>query len=56
MAVGLGTVCLLVLAFVVWLGRVALWHHFTELQDWMRLAMTKDAYVCFGTSRSSAPG
>ena len=41
-AAALGTLCLMVLAFVVWLGTNALWHHFTELQDWMRLAMTKD--------------
>jgi O-antigen ligase len=37
----------MVLAFVVWLGTNALWHHFTELQDWMRLAMTKDGLRMF---------
>jgi O-antigen ligase len=47
MAAGLAAVCLMVLAFVVWLGTSALWHHFTELQDWMRLAMTKDGLRMF---------
>jgi O-antigen ligase len=37
----------MVLAFVAWLGTAALWHHFTELQDWMRLAMTKDGLRMF---------
>lgn len=46
-AAALGAVCLMVLAFVVWLGTNALWHHFTELQDWMRLAMTKDGLRMF---------
>ena len=46
-AAALGTLCLMVLAFVVWLGTNALWHHFTELQDWMRLAMTKDGLRMF---------
>ncbi len=46
-AAGLVAVCLMVLAFVVWLGTAALWHHFTELQDWMRLAMTKDGLRMF---------
>ena len=46
-AAGLAAVCLMVLAFVVWLGTAALWHHFTELQDWMRLAMTKDGLRMF---------
>jgi O-antigen ligase len=46
-AAGLAAVCLMVLAFVVWLGTGALWHHFTELQDWMRLAMTKDGLHMF---------
>ena len=46
-AATLGAVCLMVLAFVVWLGTAPLWHHFTELQDWMRLAMTKDGLRMF---------
>jgi O-antigen ligase len=46
-AAALGTLCLMVLAFVVWLGTNTLWHHFTELQDWMRLAMTKDGLRMF---------
>ena len=46
-AAALGAVCLMVLGFVVWLGTNALWHHFTELQDWMRLAMTKDGLRMF---------
>ena len=43
----LGAVCLLVLAFVSWLATAALWHHFTELQDTMRVAMTKDGLRMF---------
>ncbi len=46
-AAALGAVCVLVLAFVGWLATAALWHHFTELQDWMRLAMTKDGLHMF---------
>ena len=46
-AAALAAVCLMVLAFVAWLGTAALWHHFTELQDWMRLAMTKDGLRMF---------
>lgn len=46
-AAALGAVCALVLAFVAWLATAALWHHFTELQDWMRLAMTKDGLRMF---------
>ena len=43
----LGAVCLMVLAFVAWVGTAALWHHFTELRDWMRLAMTRDGLRMF---------
>lgn len=46
-AAALGSVCLLVLAFVSWLATSALWHHFTQLQDWMRLAMAKDGLRMF---------
>src|SRR5690348_15808933 len=46
-AAALGAVCLLILAFVSWLATSALWHHFTVLQDWMRLAMTKDGLQMF---------
>jgi O-antigen ligase len=46
-AVVLGAVCLLVLAFVAWLGTASLWHHFTELQDWMRLAVARDGLRMF---------
>jgi O-antigen ligase len=46
-AAALGAVCTLVVAFVAWLATAALWHHFTELQDWMRLAMTKDGLRMF---------
>jgi len=42
MVAALGTVFVLVLAFVSWLATAALWHHFTELQDTMWLAVTKD--------------
>lgn len=47
MAAVLGAVCLMVLAFVAWLGTAALWHHFAELQDWMRMAMTRDGLRMF---------
>jgi len=46
-AATLGGFCLVVLAFVVWVGTPALWHHFSELQDWMRLAMIKDGLQMF---------
>jgi O-antigen ligase len=46
-AASVGAICLMVLAFVAWLGTAALWHHFTELQDWMRLAITKDGLRMF---------
>ena len=46
-AAGVGAVCLLVLAFVAWMGTEALWHHFSDLQDWMRLAMSKDGLRMF---------
>lgn len=46
-AASVGAICLMVLAFVAWLGTAALWHHFSELQDWMRLAMTKDGLRMF---------
>ena len=47
MAAALGTISLLVLAFVSWLATAALWHHFKDLQDTMRLAMTKDGLRMF---------
>ncbi len=46
-AAALGAVCVLVFSFVAWMATAALWHHFTELQDWMRLAMTKDGLRMF---------
>jgi len=46
-AATLGGVCLMVLAFVAWVGTPALWHHFSELQDWMRLAIIKDGLQMF---------
>jgi O-antigen ligase len=46
-AAALVSVCLLVLAFVSWLATAELWHHFTELQDSMRLAMSKDGLRMF---------
>jgi O-antigen ligase len=46
-AATLGGVCVLVLAFVAWMGTPALWHHFSELQDWMRLAIIQDGLEMF---------
>jgi O-Antigen ligase len=46
-AATLGGFCLMVLAFVGWMGTPALWHHFSELQVWMRLAIIKDGLVMF---------
>jgi O-antigen ligase len=39
--------CLMVLAFVAWVGTSALWHRFSELQDWMRLTILKDGLQMF---------
>jgi len=47
MAATIGGVCLMVLAFVAWIGTPALWHHFSDLQDWMRLAIIKDGVEMF---------
>jgi O-antigen ligase len=46
-AAALGGLCLMVLAFVAWMATPALWHHFSELQDWMRLAIIKDGVEMF---------
>lgn len=46
-AATLGGIGLMVLAFIAWVGTPALWHHFTELQDWMRLALLKDGLRMF---------
>jgi O-antigen ligase len=43
----LGTVCLMVLAFIAWVGTATVWHHFTELQGGMRLAITEDGLRMF---------
>ncbi len=43
----IGTICLAVMGFAVWVGTPALWHHFTNLQDWMRLAIIKDGLRMF---------
>jgi O-antigen ligase len=46
-AATLGGVCVLVVAFVAWMGTPSLWHHFSELHDWMRLAIIKDGIEMF---------
>jgi len=46
-AATLGGVGLMVLAFVAWVGTPALWHHLSELQDWMRWAIFKDGLQVF---------
>jgi O-antigen ligase len=43
----MGAVCLTVLAFAAWLGTAALWQRFTNVQDWMRLAIIKDGLRMF---------
>jgi O-antigen ligase len=43
----IGAVCLTVLAFAAWLGTAALWLRFTNVQDWMRLAIIKDGLRMF---------
>src|SRR6266404_3298838 len=43
----MGSVCLTVLAFAAWLGTAALWQRFTNVQDWMRLAIIKDGLRMF---------
>ena len=43
----IGAICLAVMGFVVWVGTAALWQHFTNLQDWMRLAILKDGLRMF---------
>jgi O-antigen ligase len=43
----IGAVCLMVAAFTAWLGTSAMWRHFTSLQGWMRLAITKDGLRMF---------
>ena len=47
LAAMIGTVCLLAFAFVAWVGTAGLWHHFTELRDWMRLAVAQDGLRMF---------
>src|SRR6266536_5974506 len=42
-----GAICLTVTAFAAWVGTAALWHRFTNLQDWMRLAITMDGLRMF---------
>jgi O-antigen ligase len=46
-AATIAAVCVMVAAFTAWVGTSALWYHFTSLQGWMRLAMTKDGLRMF---------
>lgn len=46
-AAAIGAVCLMVIAFAAWFGSAELWHRFTNLQDWMRLAIFKDGLRMF---------
>jgi O-antigen ligase len=43
----IGSVCLMAIAFAAWFGSAELWHHFSNLQDWMRLAIFKDGLRMF---------
>ena len=46
-AATVGAVCLTVVAFAAWFGTSDLWHRFSNLQDWMRLAIFKDGLRMF---------
>jgi O-antigen ligase len=46
-AAAIGAVCLTVIAFAAWFGSSELWHRFSNLQDWMRLAIFKDGLRMF---------
>jgi O-antigen ligase len=46
-AAGAVAVCLTAMAFAAWVGTAALWQRFTNLQDWMRLAIAKDGLRMF---------
>ena len=46
-AATIGAVCLTVIAFAAWFGSGELWHRFSNLQDWMRLAIFKDGLRMF---------
>jgi len=46
-AAATGAICLTVIAFAAWFGSAELWHHFSKLQDWMRLAIFKDGLRMF---------
>lgn len=46
-AAAIGAVCLTVIAFAAWFGSGELWHRFSNLQDWMRLAILKDGLHMF---------
>ena len=46
-AATLGTICLMVSAFIAWVGTAAIWHNFAELQGGMRLAITEDGLRMF---------
>jgi O-antigen ligase len=46
-AAAAGAVCMMVMAFATWVGTTALWHHFTNLHDWMRLAILRDGLRMF---------
>ena len=46
-AATIGAVCLTVIAFAAWFGSSELWHRFSNLQDWMRLAIFKDGLRMF---------
>ena len=43
----LGTLCLLIFAFVLWAGTAAMWQRFAQVQEWMRVAMVKDSLKMF---------
>jgi len=47
LAAAIGAVCLLVLAFVAWVGTAAMWHRLSDLQDKTRLAMNLDGLRMF---------
>jgi O-antigen ligase len=46
-AATIGAVCLTVIAFATWFGSGELWHRFSNLQDWMRMAIFRDGLRMF---------
>ncbi|HUR36987.1 MAG TPA: O-antigen ligase family protein [Terriglobales bacterium] len=46
-ALGIGALAIPLVALVVWLGRAQVVERFSTMQDWMRVAITRDAFRMF---------